>query len=244
VSAVGPIVGRNLRRTLRMPRLLALSVFQPVVIALLFLVVLEGAVHTPGPYVDYLMPAIAIQATLFGATTAVAMAVDLQAGMLDRFRSMPVSAAAVLGARAITDVLRTGLALAVLSAVAIGLGFQLRTGVPQALAALALILLFAFAVSWLLALIGLLAGDPESAQVAGLLPFPVLFVSSAFVPVETMPAWLQPLAGHQPVSVTIDSVRALTQGGEVLPPLWQSLAWIAVGLALAVPLTLLAYRRA
>lgn len=238
------VTARNLRRGIRVPRLLWLSVVQPVIATLLFLYVLGGAIETPGlSYIDYLLPGVAIQMTMFGATTAMAMAVDLRGGMVDRFRSLPIARSAVLAARTLTDLLRTTVAVAVLLVAGLILGFGIHNGPWWALAAFGLILAFSFAVSWLFALIGMVAEDPETAQLASLLPFPLVLVSSAFVPVQTMPDWLQVFAGHQPVTVVVNAVRAMTQGGDVQRWLWPSLAWIAAMLLILIPLSVARYRR-
>jgi ABC-2 type transport system ATP-binding protein len=238
------VTGRDLRRVIRVPRLLWLSLVQPVIATFLFLFVLGGAVDTPGlSYIDYLLPGVAIQATLFGATTATAMAIDLQGGMVDRLRSLPIARSAVLAARTLTDLLRTAGAVTVLVAVGLILGFEIHNGTWWALLALLLVLAFGFAVSWLFVFIGMLAGDPETAQIASLVPFPLVLVSSAFVPVSTMPEWLQVFAAHQPVTVLVNAVRAMTQGGDVQRWLWPSLGWVAAMLLVLVPLSIARYRR-
>ena len=242
---IAVLTRRNLKRIARTPRLLAVSSIQPVMFVLLFRYVFGGAIHTPGgSYIDYLVPAILLQATLFGATTAVAMSTDLAGGMIDRFRSLPMARSAVLAGRALADMARSVSVVALVLVVSLLIGFGFHNGAAGALGALVLALAFGFAFIWLFALVGMLVKDPETAQLAGFLPiFPLIFASSAFVPVETMPSWLQGFANVQPVSVTISAIRALTEGGEVGHWLWQSLAWIAGLLLIVIPLAVRQYRK-
>lgn len=244
LSDIALLTKRNLRRIVRTPRLLVLTTVQPVIFMLLFRYVFGGAIDTPGiSYIDYLMPGIIIQATLFGATTAVAMAADLQGGMIDRLRSLPIARSAVLAARTLTDIVRTIFVTMLLVGVGMIIGFGFHSTPWWALGAFALVLAFSFAMSWLLALVGMLVKDPETAQIAALLPLPLLFASSAFVPVESMPTWLRTFANNQPIGVVINTVRAMTQGGDITHSLWQSMTWIAAMLIIIIPLAVARYRR-
>lgn len=222
-----------------------ISSIQPVLFVLLFRYVFGGAVHIPGTsYVDYLLPGLFVTTTLFGATTAVAMAADVSGGMIDRFRSLPMARSAVLAGRCVADLIRSILVVALVLAVGTLIGFRFHNGVLGAIAALAFVLAFGFAFMWLYALIGLLVKDPETAQLAGFLPvFPFIFASSVFVSVQTMPGWLQPFARNQPVSVTVDTVRALAEGGAVAHFAWQAGAWIVGFVAVFGYLAVRSYRR-
>jgi ABC-2 type transport system permease protein/oleandomycin transport system permease protein len=229
VADTAVITVRNLRRLRRNPRLSVVSAVQPVLFVLLFRYVFGGSIRTPGvPYIDYLLPGIFITTTLFGATTAVAMATDVSSGMIDRFRSLPMARPAVLAGRCLADLARSAVVVALVLAVGTLLGFRFRNGALPALGAVGLVLAAAFAFMWMFALAGLLVRDPETAQLASFLPvFPFIFASSVFVPVASMPGWLQAFAKVQPVSVTVDTVRALAEGGPVAHWAWQSGAWIA-----------------
>ena len=242
---VAVLTRRNIKRIVRTPQLLAASSLQPVLFVLLFRYVFGGAIHVPGmTYVDYMIPAALLTTTLFAATTAVAMASDMQGGMIERFRSLPIARVAVLAARAIADLLRSTLVVAIVLALGFLLGFGFHRGVGGAISAVALVLAFGLAFIWIFALIGMYVTDPQTAQLVGMLPlFPLLFASSAFVPVSTMPGWLQDFANVQPVSVTINAVRALAEGGEVAHWLWLSLAWIVGILIVTIPLAVNRYKR-
>ena len=238
---------RNLMRYVRLPQLLAFSTVQPVMFVLLFNYVFGGALFLPpdvDQYINYLMPGILVQTVLFGATqTTVGLAEDLSKGMIDRFRSLPMGRAAVMGGRTIADSIRNVFVVTLMLIVGGLIGFRFQNGVLAGLGAVALVILFGFAFSWISAFIGLVTRDPETAQVAGFIwVFPLVFASSAFVPVQTMPEWLQAFANVQPISVTVDAVRALTLG-RPLDPVWPTLAWVVGILAVFVPLSVRQYRR-
>ncbi len=224
----GGVARRNLLRILRNPRLLVFSAVQPAMLLVLFRYVLGGAIHIPGgSYVDYIVPAVFIEAVMIGGmATAIGLADDLGSGIIDRFRSLPMARSAVLAGRTLADLSRSVFALALMVGLGLLVGFSFHADAGGIIAGLALVLVFGYCFSWVYATIGLLTKDPETAQVAGILPFFVLvFASSAIVPVATMPGWLQPFARHQPVSITINAVRALVQGEPTHHWVWQSLAW-------------------
>lgn len=220
---------RNLRRIVRTPQLLMLSSLLPILFTLLFRYVFGGAIHPPGQtYIDYLIPTMLILSTLFGATTATAMAVDMSSGMLDRFRSLPIARSAVLAGRTIADLVRASLVALLVLIVGTALGFRFHNGALLGLAGIGVVLAFTFAMSWQMAWIGMKTRDAETAPLAAFLPiFLLVFASSGFVPVNTMPGWLQAFAHVQPLTVTINLVRALTQGGPIYHWLWQTAAWTA-----------------
>jgi ABC transporter DrrB family efflux protein len=239
---------RGLLTYLRVPQLLVFSTIQPVIFVLLFRYVFGGVVQgdISVPYVDFLLPGVFVQMTVFGAmTTAVGLATDLKSGMLERFRSLPMARSAVLAGRTSADLFRNVFVIVLVMLVGFAVGFRVHTSVVAALAGMGLVLLFAYSLSWVFAGMGLAVGDPETAQAATFpIVAPLVFASSVFVPVEKMPSWLQPFAEHQPVSVTASAVRALMIGGETATYVWQSLAWIAAIIAVAAPLAVRRYRRA
>lgn len=244
---IGGLTRRNLLRIVRTPQLMLFSSIQPVMFVLLFRYVFGGAIHTSGTnYVDYLLPGIFVQTALFGgASTSVGLAADLKGGIIDRFRSLPMARSAVLASRTIADLVRNVIVVILMVVVGVIVGFRFHGSVGADLAGIALVLLFGYAFSWVFATVGLIVKDPETAQVAGFLPlFPLIFASSAFVPVATMPGWLQAFANVQPVSVTVNAVRALVSGGAVEHWLWQSLLWTVGILAVFVVMAVRRYRNA
>jgi len=241
------IAQRNLIAYRRVPQLLVFSTIQPVIFVLMFRYVFGGAIDTgPIPYVDYLMPGIFVQTVVFGSiATAIGLATDLKTGLLERFRSLPMARSAVLTGRTTADLTRNLFVVVLMMLVGFLVGWRVHTNALGAIAGGALVLLLGFAMSWIFATVGLAMGDPETAQAAA---FPVLaplvFASSAFVPVDSMPGWLQPFAEHQPVSVTATAIRALTLGGPTATYVLQSLAWIVAILLVFAPIAVLLYRRA
>ena len=238
---------RGLLTYRRVPQLLVFSSIQPVVFVIMFRYVFGGAIHIPGvDYVDYLMPGIFVQTTVFGAIgTAIGLAADVQSGLLERFRSLPMARAAVLTGRTLADLGRNVFVVLLMSGVGFLVGFHVHTDALRFMAAMLLVLLFGYSLSWVFAAVGLFLGNPESAQAAAFpVMAPLVFASSAFVTVSSMPGWLQPFAAHQPVSVTASAARALTLGSPVTSDLLQSLAWIAGILLVFVPLAVWRYRRA
>jgi ABC-2 type transport system permease protein/oleandomycin transport system permease protein len=241
------VTGRNLITYRRVPQLLVFSTIQPVIFVLLFRYVFGGAIAVPGgiPYVDYLMPGIFVQTVVFGSiATAVGLATDMQTGLLERFRSLPMARSGVLAGRTLADLVRNVFVVGLMVAVGFAVGFRVHTDALSFVAGLLIVLVFAHVMSWVFATVGLVVKDPETAQAASF-PFMAIlvFASSAFVPVSTMPGWLQPFAEHQPVSVTASAVRALTLGGPTLTYVWQSLAWCIGIFVVCAPLAIWRYRR-
>ncbi len=217
---------RNLLRYVRLPQLLAFSVIQPIMFLLLFTYVFGGAIGrelppaAAGEYVNFLLPGLLVQISLFGATqTAVGLTDDLSRGVVDRFRSLPMARSAVLTGRTAADLLRNAVVLSLMFVVAFVIGFRYQTSFAGFLAGVGIVLLFAYAMSWVMAGIGLKVVNPEATQTAVfLIVFPFVFASAVFVPVETMPSWLQPFAEHQPVTVMVEAARGLMLGSGALPP--------------------------
>jgi len=241
------IAQRNLIGIRRVPQLLIFSTIQPVIFVLLFRYVFGGAVRSePGvPYVDFLIPGIFIQTATFGAiNTAVGLAADVKTGLLERFRSLPMARSAVLAGRTLADLFRNVFVTALMALVGFAVGFRIHGGILAFLGAMLIVLLFGYVLSWVFAALGLAVGDPESAQAAAF-PFlaPLVFASSAFVPVDSMPGWLQVFAKHQPVSVAVSAVRDLCLGKPAATHVLQTLAWCAGILLVCVPLSVSRYRK-
>jgi ABC transporter DrrB family efflux protein len=242
------IATRNLIAYRRVPQLLVFSTVQPVIFVLLFRYVFGGAVASiPGvPYVDYLVPGIFVQTTVFGViAAAIGLATDLKSGLLERFRSLPMARSAVLVGRTIADLSRNVFVVALMAAVGFAVGFRVHTNAWAFLGSLLLVLAFGYAMSWIFATVGLAVGDPETAQAAAFpVMAPLVFASAVFIPVSTMPGWLQPFARNQPVSVTAEAVRALAIGGPTASYVLQSLAWDVGILVIFAPIAVWRYRQA
>ena len=249
VVDVGVVTMRNLRHFWRQPDLLVFSTIQPIMFVVLFVYVFGGAVGLALPpgvtYVDYLLPGILVQSVTFRASnTAVGLSEDLRRGVIDRFRSMPMARSAVMVGRTTADLVRNVVIIGLMVVVGYLVGFRFQAGVLPALGCAALVAAFGFALSWIFAFVSLVVRGAETAQTAGfVLLFPLVFASSVFVPVSSMPSWLQPLAKASPVTVTADAARTLALTGGVPASLWGSLAWIVGILALFVPLSVWRYRR-
>jgi ABC-2 type transport system permease protein/oleandomycin transport system permease protein len=205
--------------------------------------VIKLVVH--GPYVDYLMPGIFLQAVVFGSTqTGIGLAEDLSGGMVDRFRSLPMARIAVLTGRTTADTVRNVFVVLLMTLVGFLVGFRLTHGILPAVAVLAMAIVFGTAFSWISAVIGLVTRDVEAAQAAGFVwILPLTFASSAFVPVSTMPGWLQAFSKVDPVTVAVDAMRGLLIGGPVATHLYESIAWVVGILVICVPSALRLYRR-
>ena len=245
VSDAAFMARRNLLHYVRVPSLVVFSVVSPIMFVLLFAYVFGGAIDVPGlRYVDYLMGGILVQTVAFGSTeTGVGLADDLSRGMVDRFRTLPMARSAVLAGRTLADTIRHAFMVVMMTGVGLLIGFRLHGGIARAVLALVVVLTFGLALSWVSAAIGLAVRDVEAAQMAGVMwTFPVTFTSSAFVPVDSMPGWLQAWADINPVTVTVDAVRNLLLGRPAATDVVQALLWVAAILAVFVPLAVRRYR--
>jgi ABC-2 type transport system permease protein/oleandomycin transport system permease protein len=240
------IAQRNLIAYIRIPQLLVFSTIQPVIFVLMFRYVFGGAISVPGVgYVDFLMPGIFVQTVVFGSmAAAIGLATDLKSGLMERFQSLPMTRSAVLAGRTLADLVRNAFVAVLMTGVGFAVGFRIHTNVLSFLAGIALVLLFGYTFAWIFATVGLVVGDPETAQAASFpVMAPLVFASSAFVPVASMPGWLQVFAEHQPVSVTASAVRALAIGGATTSYVLQCLAWCLGILIVFAPLAVARYRR-
>lgn len=253
------ITRRNLIRNLRLPQLLLFATVQPVMFLLLFTYVFGGAIGgsipaaAGGEYVNWLIPGLLIQVAAFGAgQTALGLTEDLSKGVIDRFRSLPMARSAVLAGRTLSDLIRNGFVITLMMAVGFAIGFRWQTSFLGLLTGMMVAMVFAYALSWVMATIGLAVKNPEAAQTAVFLPvFPFVFASSVFAPVQTMPSWLQGFAAHQPVTVVSDALRglilgqsALSPGQTVLGSVLLALAWSVGILVVFAPLSVRVYRKA
>jgi ABC transporter DrrB family efflux protein len=244
------ITWRNMLRNVRLPQLLVFATIQPVMFLLLFNYVFGGAISVGagrgGDYIDFLVPGLLAQTSVFGATqTTLGLTEDLASGSIDRFRSLPIARVAVLAGRTVSDVMRNVFVVMLMLSVGVLLGFNLRGSLLEGAGAVALVLAFGFALSWVMATVGLAVKNPEAAQAAGfLVAFPLTFASSVFVPTSSMPPWLQHFTDNQPVTIVVNAVRGLTEGTTTASDIGLALGWIGAILVVFVPIAVAAYRRA
>jgi ABC transporter DrrB family efflux protein len=251
------VARRNLIKIKRIPELLVFTAIQPIMFVLLFAYVFGGAIKVPGVnYKDYLMPGIFVQTVAFGSSlTAVGLADDLQKGIVDRFRSLPMSRGAVLVGRTTSDLLNNVFTVIIMSATGLIVGWRIHLGPAKGVAGFALLFLFAYSMSWIAAVIGLSVKSVEVAQSAGFIwLFPLTFLSNAFVSTSTLPAVLQPVADWNPISSVVLALRELwgnapsgLAAGKGFPaqhPIFLAIGWCALILLVFVPLSISRYRRA
>ena len=238
---------RSLYRYQRLPDWVFFATLQPVMFILLFTYVFGGAIQVPtGNYIDFLLPGILVQTVLFGTSaTGVGLAEDISKGTFDRYRSLPMARSAVLAGRILADTANNFFVMAIMVSVGYLIGFRFHGTLLESLGAPLLAIAFVIPFSWIAALIGVSVKSVEAANFAGFVwMFPLTFVSSAFVPIESMPGWLQPIAQANPFTVAVDAVRSLALGLDSTDAVLKTAAWI-VGLCLVViPLAVRQYRRA
>jgi ABC transporter DrrB family efflux protein len=249
VSDTLAITRRNLLVWMRVPAYIVFTVIQPVLFVLMFRYVFGGAINVPnsGGYVNFLMPGIIAQTAAFACFgTAIALAQELTKGVIDRFRSMPMARSAVLAGRLVADTARMLVTVLIVVGVGYAVGFRFQNGVVPAILMIVLATVFGVATALIAAYTGLAIGDEESVQAFGLIwLFPITFLSSAFVPISTMPGWLQAFANNQPVTYIVNTMRALALGHEPIEAnLWKSLVWLAAIFIVFAPLAVRAYKRA
>jgi ABC transporter DrrB family efflux protein len=247
-SDVAVIAERNLVRLLRQPDLLLAFTVQPIMFVLLFRYVFGGAIRTPGhvSYAEFLIPGIVVQNIAFGGfTTALGLNEDMNKGLIDRFRSLPMSRSAVLAGRTLSDIFTNLLALVILTCTGLLIGFSFHAVVLHVVAGVGLLLLYGYAFSWFFALVGLLVKSSEAANSAGFIAtFPLTFISSAFVPVASMPTALRDFARVNPFTIVVDALRSLWTGAPAGNSIWEAVAW-SVGIAVVFgALAVARYRRA
>jgi ABC transporter DrrB family efflux protein len=237
---------RNLRRLPRNPDLLVGVTFQPVMFVVLFTFVFGGAIRTPGyDYIDFFLPGIVIQMIAFtGYATALGISDDLRKGLIDRFRSLPMARSAVLAGRTFSDVAMNVIALVTMLAVGFIVGFNFDANGAEIVAGILLVLAFGYAMSWIYCLIGLIASSPESASaIITIVIFPLTFVSSVYVPTDSMPPVLEAIANVNPITTVVDALRALWLGAPAHSDIAVSVAWCVGIVAVFSVLATARYRR-
>ena len=242
------IAKRNLLRIPRQPDLWVSFTIQPIMFVLLFVYVFGGAISTPGydDYVDFLMPGIICQTMSFGGfVTAIGLSDDLRKGLIDRFRSLPMSRSAVLAGRTFADVATNAVSIVVMIVVGLLVGFRFTTSPLEVTAGIALLLLFGYAFSWIFAYIALNSSSAEGAQALGFMViFPITFASSAFAPTDSMPAAIEAFAEANPFSTVVDATRALFVDTPAGNDVWAAVAWCVGLIAVFATLSVYKYRRA
>ncbi len=251
------ITKRNLIKVKRVPDLIVFATLSPIMFVLLFRYVFGGAIALPPGlgYAEFLLPGIFAQTVVFGSTvTGASLAEDLQKGLIDRFRSLPMSRSAVLIGRTVADAGLNVISVAVMALTGLAVGWRINSSVPEAIGGFLVLLLFAFAISWLMALVGLLVRTPEVVNNASFIViFPLTFVANTFVPLETFPSVLRTFAEWNPVSAVVQAARDLfgnTVPGAPVPEAWSlqhpvlfTLLWVVIILAVFVPLSVRTYLR-
>jgi ABC transporter DrrB family efflux protein len=253
LTSTRTVARRAAVRYLRTPQLLVLGTVQMSGFMLVYRYVFGGAINAGGiPYADFLIPGFVTTGVLFtGIGTAVAMAEDLEQGFIDRLRSLPIPRSSVLAGRAIADTAILIWSLGVAVAIGFAVGFRPHGTALAGIAAFGLVVVFGYAFEWVFITLGLFARTPQAAQGFGLLVFPLTFASSAYVPVGSMPGWLQAFAQHQPLTYMVDAVRALTLGPAAEAHFGhpagyfvdRALLWALAIIAVSLPLAVARYRR-
>ena len=247
------VARRTVLKYLRTPAILVLGTIQGAMFLLIFRYVFGGAISAGHlPYVDFLVPGYVTTSVLFiGMGSATGSAEDVEGGLFDRLRSLPIPRSAAVAGRVLADTGMLVWSLLVTTALGFAVGFRVHGSPASAVAAFGLCVVFGFAFCWLFIMLGLLAGNAQAAQGAAFLVFPLTFVSSAYVPVGTMPGWMRGVADHQPITVMVDAVRVLTEGHAARAMLGHSaayyvtasLVWTAAFVAVFAPLAVMRYRR-
>lgn len=235
LTAEATFIGRSLRHSVRDVEALLMAIVLPVMLMLMFTGIFGNAIDPSGGYVDYVVPGIILLCAGFGAaSTAVSVSRDMTTGIIDRFRTMPLRSGAVLTGHVVASLARNLVATAVVIGVALLVGFRPDASPLDWLAVLGVVGLYILAITYLFAAIGLAASTPEAANGYGFILLFLPYLSSAFVPVETMPDWLQPIAAHQPITPVIETIRSLLSGAPMDDEWWIAIAWCVGILLVAV----------
>ncbi|MGE5334153.1 MAG: ABC transporter permease [Nitrososphaerota archaeon] len=253
VPSMLTVAARTLRKFVRTPQLIIFSAVNAIGFLVVFRYVFGGAVNLGGlSYVDFMIPGFVTAMVLFqGLGSAAGAAEDIEHGFFDRLRSLPIARGAIIAGRVLADTVLVLWAVLLTSILGFVVGFRLHASLLSALAALGLCVLFAFAFEWMFVTVGLFAGNAQAAQGMTLIVMPLTFVSSAYVPVSTMPSWLQGFADNQPITVMVNAVRSPTDGALVQPMLhhdatyfvWASMVWTVIIIAIFAPLAIARFNR-
>lgn len=237
-------IGRSIRLSLRNTEALIMAIMLPVMLMLMFTYVFGGAIDSSGKYVNYVVPGIILLCAGFGSSsTAVDVANDMTNGIIDRFRTMPIQSLSVVTGHVVASLARNLFATAVVIGVALLVGFRPSANALEWLAALGVIALFILTFTWLFAAIGLVTGSPSAASGYGFALLFLPYLSSAFVPINTMPSWLQGVANHQPITPVIETIRGLLTGTPIHDNAWWAIGWCTALLLLALVWSVWAFRR-
>lgn len=237
-------IGRSLRHSLRNVEALIMAIMLPILLMLLFTYVFGGAIDPTGDYVNYVVPGIILLCAGFGSSsTAVDVVTDMTNGIIDRFRTMPIRSVSVVAGHVAASLARNLLATCIVIGVALLVGFRPNAGVWEWIAALGVIVLFILTYTWLFAAIGLVTGSPSAASGYGFALLFLPYLSSAFVPTNTMPSWLQGFANHQPITPVIETIRGLLAGTPIGDNGWWAIGWCAAILLIALVWCAIAFRR-
>lgn len=237
-------ITRSLRHSLRNVEALLMAIMLPIMLMLLFTYVFGGAIDPTGHYVNYVVPGIILLCAGFGSSsTAVDVATDMTNGIIDRFRTMPIRSVSVITGHVVASLARNMLATCLVIGVALIVGFRPTAGIAEWAAALGVILLFILTYTWLFAAIGLVTGSPSAASGYGFALLFLPYLSSAFVPTDTMPSWLQGIANHQPITPVIETIRGLLTGGSVGNNGWLAIGWCSIILLLSLVWCANSFRR-
>lgn len=236
---------RNLIHYVRVPQLIAFAVIQPIMFTVLFVYVFGGAINTGVSYVDFLIPGIIVQTVVFGSMgSGINIAEDLQKGIMDRFRSLPIARGVVLAARTLSDTLRNALSVFIMAGVGYLMGYRFHGPWADAALAVLMCVLIGLAFAWIAATIGLLVKDTQTAEIAGFTwVFPVVFASSIFVPVQTMPDWLEAVASRNPITYAADAVRGWSLAAPNYEAAMYATIWCAGIIAVFATVAVWRFRR-
>ncbi|GIF65835.1 transport permease protein [Asanoa ishikariensis] len=238
------MIGRSLRISARNVEALLMAVMLPIMLMLIFVYIFGGAINSGTAYVNYVVPGIIILCAGFGAsTTAVSVTHDMVGGVIDRIRSMPVASSAVLTGHVVASVVRNLVAMAIVVGVGLLIGWRPAAGVPEWLAAIGFLALFMLSISWLAACLGLLVRTVDAAGGATFAITFLPYVSSAFVPVDTLPSWLRGVAEHQPITPIVETTRGLLMGTPIGSSWWIALIWFGGITLVAFSWAALLFRR-